>query len=322
MRLDGASEHITPYDRLAFSDVQAQALLASGEHRQELTAFFGEREYGELHYLARRAAKAGAQARAARACSLFPASWARNWVLSGRRRCQRICCGWIRWTSAQAGCAPCAWISRRARCGRWASCCSPTCGCGCSWSPTASMSIAWTMTGGSASASWASNWHNASRPSRTPYVHLVAHSMGGLVSRAALSLPARRKVQQLVLLGSPNEGSFAGVQAVRGTYAVVRKLARLDPRTSAEQLAEEVFNTFPSLYHLLPTPAHTQAIDLFDAQQWPHQGPASARRTAARGVGKSRAAELKPRRDVRWWSAPANPRSPALNASRMISCTR
>src|ERR1700734_302609 len=54
----GASEHITPYDRLALSDVQAEALLASGEHRQELTAFFGDREYGELQYLARRAARA------------------------------------------------------------------------------------------------------------------------------------------------------------------------------------------------------------------------------------------------------------------------
>ncbi len=104
-------------------------------------------------------------------------------------------------------------------------------------------------------------------------VHLVAHSMGGLVTRAALSLPARRKVQQVVLLASPNQGSFAVIQAIRGTYPVVRKLARLDARTSAEQLAAEVFNTFPSLYHLLPTPAHTQPIDLFDAEQWPEQGP-------------------------------------------------
>jgi hypothetical protein len=88
-----------------------------------------------------------------------------------------------------------------------------------------------------------------------------------------MSLPARRKVRQFVLLGSPNEGSFAGVQAVRGTYPVVRKLARLDARTSAEQLAEDVFNTFPSLYHLLPPPSHTHPIDLFDAEQWPHQGP-------------------------------------------------
>ncbi len=57
MRHDGASEHITPYDRLAFTDVQAEALLASGDHRQELVAFFGDREYGELQYLARRAAR-------------------------------------------------------------------------------------------------------------------------------------------------------------------------------------------------------------------------------------------------------------------------
>jgi hypothetical protein len=54
---------------------------------------------------------------------------------------------------------------------------------------------------------------------------------------------------------------------------VVRKLARLDSRITAEQLAAEVFNTFPSLYHLLPTRAHTHPIDLFDAEQWPRQGP-------------------------------------------------
>jgi hypothetical protein len=76
-----------------------------------------------------------------------------------------------------------------------------------------------------------------------------------------------------VLLGSPNQGSFAGVQAVRGTYPVVRKLARLDSRSSAETLADEVFNTFPSLYHLLPPQGYTPAIDLFDAEQWPREGP-------------------------------------------------
>ena len=59
----------------------------------------------------------------------------------------------------------------------------------------------------------------------------------------------------LVLLGTPNCGSFAAVQAVRGTYAVVRRLAQLAARASAEELAAQVFNTFPSLYDLLPTGA-------------------------------------------------------------------
>jgi hypothetical protein len=101
---------------------------------------------------------------------------------------------------------------------------------------------------------------------------LVAHSMGGLVSRAALALPGTSKVERLVLLGTPNFGSFAAVQALRGTYAVVRKIARLDAYHTAEALAVEVFSTFPSLYHMLPLAADG-STDLFDPAEWPSSGP-------------------------------------------------
>ncbi|MBV8910155.1 MAG: alpha/beta fold hydrolase, partial [Gammaproteobacteria bacterium] len=103
-------------------------------------------------------------------------------------------------------------------------------------------------------------------------VAIVAHSMGGLVSRAALALPDTDHVERVVLLGTPNSGSFAAVQALRGTYAVVRKIARLDT-ASAETLAAEVFNTFPSLYDLLPRGACAGAVNLFDADAWPSAGP-------------------------------------------------
>jgi len=63
---------------------------------------------------------------------------------------------------------------------------------------------------------------------------IVAHSMGGLVARAALALAGTGNVERLVLLGTPHCGSFAAVQAVRGTYAVVRKVARLAGEASAE----------------------------------------------------------------------------------------
>jgi hypothetical protein len=271
MRLDGASEHITPYDKLAFSDVQAQAMLASGEHRQELTAFFGDREYGELHYLARRAAKARAGSRGARVLIVpgimgsqlgfeRPAPLPRDllWVdpvdiSAGRLRALRIDAG-----------APIRTMGvvlhsyLRLRLHLVASGFDVDC-----------VDYDWRL------GIDVLGKQLAQRIEAEPHghLHLVAHSMGALVSRAAMSQPARRKVQQFVLLASPNEGSFAGVQAVRGTYPVVRKLARLDARISAEQLAEEVFNTFPSLYHLLPSPGHTYPIDLFDAGQWPSQGP-------------------------------------------------
>ncbi|HEY4340518.1 MAG TPA: hypothetical protein VGM97_11285 [Steroidobacteraceae bacterium] len=271
MRLDGASEHITPYDKLAFSDVQAQALLASGEHRQELTAFFGEREYGELQYLARRAAKSAAGTRAGRVL-IIPGIMGSQLGFD-RPAPQPADLLWVDAADIGAG---------RLRALRVESA-----------APVRTMGVVLysylrlrlhLVASGFDVASVDYDWRLgievlgkqlAQRIEAEPHahVHLVAHSMGGLVSRAALSLPVRRKVRQVVLLGSPNEGSFAGVQAVRGTYPVVRKLAQLDARTSAEQLADEVFNSFPSLYHLLPTPSLTQPIDLFEADQWPRQGP-------------------------------------------------
>jgi len=64
------------------------------------------------------------------------------------------------------------------------------------------------------------------------------------------------------------------VQALRGTYAVVRKVARLAQQASAESLAAEVFSTFPSLYELLPWgPCSVAGSDLFDARGWPATGP-------------------------------------------------
>jgi pimeloyl-ACP methyl ester carboxylesterase len=102
---------------------------------------------------------------------------------------------------------------------------------------------------------------------------IVAHSMGGLVSRAALALPGMEKVRRIVLMGTPNFGSFAAVQALRGTYAVVRKIARLVRNSSAETMANEVFTTFPSLYHMLPSAERNGGPDLFDPNEWPKADP-------------------------------------------------
>ncbi|MGB6355784.1 MAG: alpha/beta fold hydrolase, partial [Steroidobacteraceae bacterium] len=48
-------------------------------------------------------------------------------------------------------------------------------------------------------------------------VVLVAHSMGGLVARMAARMLPKRLLRRLIMLGTPNEGSFASVQALRGT---------------------------------------------------------------------------------------------------------
>jgi hypothetical protein len=104
-------------------------------------------------------------------------------------------------------------------------------------------------------------------------IAIVGHSMGGLVARAALMHPAGKRVSQVILLGTPNSGSLAAVQALRGTYSVVRKVAMIDLRHSAEFLAQRVFSTFPGLHELLPAGSGASDLDLFDATVWPATGP-------------------------------------------------
>jgi pimeloyl-ACP methyl ester carboxylesterase len=119
------------------------------------------------------------------------------------------------------------------------------------------------------------------------HVALVGHSMGGLVARAALTHSAGKRVSRLVTLGTPHSGSFGAVQALRGTYSVVRKLAQLDLRHDAEYLAREVFSSFPGLHELLPAGRAAGGVDLFDESVWPKDGPGPDRallRDAARLV--------------------------------------
>jgi pimeloyl-ACP methyl ester carboxylesterase len=95
-------------------------------------------------------------------------------------------------------------------------------------------------------------------------VALVAHSMGGLVARMAMRELPRRLVRRLILVGTPNFGAYSPLQALRGTYPFVRKMATLDPAHSPEELAARVFHSFPGLYQLLPDDIPTR---------WPADGP-------------------------------------------------
>jgi pimeloyl-ACP methyl ester carboxylesterase len=102
---------------------------------------------------------------------------------------------------------------------------------------------------------------------------LIAHSMGGLVARMAAGVLPKRAVRKLILLGTPNRGTFAPLQALRGTYPFVRWLARLDGRHSPRFLAEKVFGSFPGLYQLLPMQRRFSRIDLSDPYCWPKDAP-------------------------------------------------
>ena len=285
MRLDGASEHITPYDKLAFSDVQAQALLASGEHRQELTAFFGEREYGELQYLARRAAKS-AGARVGRVL-IIPGIMGSQLGFD-RPAPQPPDLLWVDAVDIGAG---------RLRALRMDAA-----------APVRAMGVVLfsylrlrlhLVASGFDVACVDYDWRLgievlgkqlAQRIEAEPHasVHLVAHSMGGLVSRAALSLPARRKVQQVVLLGSPERGLLrrgpGGTRHLSGgaqTRAARCAHQRRRPFRGSVQLLPQ---SLSPAAHAQPHPAHRPVRCTAMAAE----GPRPRARAAARGMGESR----------------------------------
>lgn len=100
-------------------------------------------------------------------------------------------------------------------------------------------------------------------------VQLVAHSMGGLVARAAIARDGERRISRLIMLGTPNHGSFSPVQALRATHETVRQVAAVDLRSSPEELSRKVFRTFPGLLQMLPSAERFSAVDLYDPAAWP-----------------------------------------------------
>ena len=129
------------------------------------------------------------------------------------------------------------------------------------------------------------------RESSAETIYLVGHSMGGLVARAAMTQPDTERVKRAVLIGTPNHGTFAPVQALRGTFPSVRRLAAMDHLHTAEMLAE-IFATFPSLYDMMPHDEKLTDLPLFDAATWPAAGPqpSVAQLRQSRGIADWRSA--------------------------------
>jgi CHAT domain-containing protein len=127
-----------------------------------------------------------------------------------------------------------------------------------------------------------------------PDVSFVAHSMGGLVARSAIAqgMPFGR----LVMLGTPNFGSFAPMLALRGVYPIVQKIAWLDAKHDSAQLSHDVFGTFAGLIQMLPFRDRFDGLDLYDLANWPGDARLAPRRSvleAANAVQSS----LSPGRD-------------------------
>ena len=261
---------VSVFDRLRRSDEELTALLAGGAARHELVAVFGATEYSLLAALARRALRAprrhaapvyilpgimGTQLGAARAA---PAPTDLLWldpqdVIGGALARLRLPEGA---ELRPLGAIPYSYLALRLRL------------------QAAGFSVVmhdydWRADLSGLAQSLAARL----RAEPAPEVLVVAHSMGGLIARAALGQPGCERVRRLILLGVPQRGSFGAVQAIRGTYPVVRRLAALDRLHDAEFLAQQVFSTFPSIHQLLPTVELEPSTDLLEMGNWPGTGP-------------------------------------------------
>ena len=111
-------------------------------------------------------------------------------------------------------------------------------------------------------------------------VHLVAHSMGGLVSRNFVR--RHRKLWEtmrgdavgpaggrLVMLGTPNYGSYAIPQAMTGVEKLIRWLEKVDLDHDLEEVLA-ILNSFVGSYLLLPAPGRIPAElrKLYEAATW------------------------------------------------------
>lgn len=70
-------------------------------------------------------------------------------------------------------------------------------------------------------------------------LHLVTHSMGGIVARAALDRYRPRKLGRLVMLAPPNKGSFVATRA-SGTFGRL-----LEPVRELSTAADSLVNSLP-----------------------------------------------------------------------------
>jgi pimeloyl-ACP methyl ester carboxylesterase len=246
-------------------DEEVERLLASGEHRRELIALFGEAGYRELSGLARRAA---AVRRRGVAVYVLPGLMGSRIGARGRLVDDVI---WLDLLELAAGHLTRLALPRGARLSAL----------GVMLLNSLKLKLSLQIAGFDArfhAYDWRLSVEVLARELNARIAAdgaretlLVGHSLGGVVARLALATDTGQ-VARVVQLGSPNFGSFAPVLAMRGVYPTVRKLAALDLHHCAEDLARIVFRTLPALHELLPDAGRAGGPDLFDLAAWPDDG--------------------------------------------------
>ncbi|WP_169976923.1 CHAT domain-containing protein [Tautonia rosea] len=136
-------------------------------------------------------------------------------------------------------------------------------------------------------------------------VHLVAHSMGGLVARSFIERHGdrwrsmwsggeerRSRGGRLVMLGTPNHGSYLVPQVLCGLANTVWMLERLDlSRDMAGMM--RVVHSFPGVYQLLPSPlVDANAEPLYDPSTYGSTGVSSRHLAGARAFHEGLARSL------------------------------
>ena len=265
-----ASDHVTPYDRMAFSEATLITLLASPEPHEGLVEYFGEKLHADLVKLARAVQRR--RARPGRRVYVLPGIMGSQlgFVRDGQRPNDIL---WLDPIDINFGRLVELKLPGNPK----------IVALGAMSYTYLKLTLSLRKAGFDAvllDYDWRHDLATlgkllADRIAAEGHqkVALLGHSMGGLVARAALTHAAGAQVSQVVTLGTPNHGSVGAVQALRGTYSVVRKLAMLDLEHHAEFLAREVFSSFPGIHELLPSGGRAGSLDLFDPATWPAQGP-------------------------------------------------
>jgi pimeloyl-ACP methyl ester carboxylesterase len=103
-------------------------------------------------------------------------------------------------------------------------------------------------------------------------VHIVAHSMGGLLARTMIAQRPdlweriRERGGRLIMLGTPNGGSWVIPRVLLGRETVLRQLSMLDLKHDRRELLE-IISRFRGLLELLPARAAGEP-DFFGADIW------------------------------------------------------
>lgn len=99
---------------------------------------------------------------------------------------------------------------------------------------------------------------------------VVAHSLGGVVTaRYASRFPeaANRRLEQVVVMGSPLAGCFEPFQLWAGVHHTAARVERV--ASGRGELVRQVFATFPSMAELCPDPRRFDCEVLLDPRTWP-----------------------------------------------------